>query len=602
MSERELGGPAEPVRYIGGEAADPRAYDGRLRYAVGAQSFQVVRSSRGRPAAGEEPGWTYLNAQFLAHWRGQFLISYIEGPVGEHLPPSRTMLVTSPDGVRWGEPQVLFPPYQLPDGGHALMHQRMGFYLAPDGRLLALGFYGLAPSPNNGRGIGRVVRELYAPDRLGPIFFLRYNRHAGWDETNTAFPSYSEAPDPGFRAACDALLADRLLTQQWWEEDRSPDGFYAIAGEIVAGFDGKAFNHYRRADGTVVGLWKWAFAALSTDDGASWATPARVPSLVMAGAKVWGERTADGRYALVYNPVADNNRRWPLAVVSGDDGIRFDELCAIQGEVPPRRYGGQYKDYGPQYVRGIEADDGGAPRDALWLTYAMNKEDLWVSRLPLPIRAAVAEPVADRFADFSPGPLIPGWNSYSPRLATVRVAEAVGGPRCLELRDADPHDYAQAVRVFPESRTVTLTLGLAGGQHNHGQLAVELQDRHGRRPVQLALDGAGNITAADGGRTQVLQPYRAGVWYELELRVDLGRGRYSVTIDGTAVLAEAAVAEQAGSVERLHLRSGPFRAEPTVDSPPATPQRPGDDLPDPDRPVPPAVFWVRAVTTRDHNF
>ena len=70
---------------------------------------------------------------------------------------------------------MLFPPYPLDlslnngphddlfeEGACACMHQRMSFYIAPDGRLIACGFYGLSPEfftqPCMGNGIGRVVR------------------------------------------------------------------------------------------------------------------------------------------------------------------------------------------------------------------------------------------------------------------------------------------------------------------------------------------------------------------------------------------------------------------------------------------------------------
>ena len=49
----------------------------------------------------------------------------------------------------------------------------------------------------------------------------------------------------------------------------------------------------------------------------------------MSGAKVWGQKTADGRFAMVYNPVNDSLRRYPLAIVTGDDGIHFDDLLYI---------------------------------------------------------------------------------------------------------------------------------------------------------------------------------------------------------------------------------------------------------------------------------
>jgi hypothetical protein len=72
------------------------------------------------------------------------------------------------------------------------MHQRMGFYHAPNGRLLTSGFYSYCPNvrygPNRGQGLGRVIREVLPDGEFGPITFIRYNRHAGWNESNTPFP------------------------------------------------------------------------------------------------------------------------------------------------------------------------------------------------------------------------------------------------------------------------------------------------------------------------------------------------------------------------------------------------------------------------------
>ncbi|WJH33864.1 exo-alpha-sialidase [Paenibacillus sp. CC-CFT747] len=308
----------------------------------------------------------------------------------------------------------------LPEGTYSVMHQRMGFYCAGDGRLLALGFYGFSPtpkvSPNNGKGIGRVVREIYADGRLGPIYFIRLNRHAGWTESNVSFPMYTESEDEGFRQACEELLQDRLATLQWWEEDRSPDGFYAVEG-------GTAFNHYRLPNGEVAGLWKHSLTAFSADEGKTWSVPERAPSLIMAGGKIWGERTSDSRYALVYNPSPIGNHRWPLALVTGEDGLAFDEMLVVHGEVPPRRYYGQHKNYGASYTRGLEAGSEFPPGGSMWVTYSMNKEDIWVSEIPVPIRSRVSEPVADTFTDMETGGRVKDWNVYSPLWARVAVAD-----------------------------------------------------------------------------------------------------------------------------------------------------------------------------------
>ena len=49
----------EPVRYIGGPLVDANAHDGRLRPAVGVETFQVMRANRSRPMLADDFGWTY---------------------------------------------------------------------------------------------------------------------------------------------------------------------------------------------------------------------------------------------------------------------------------------------------------------------------------------------------------------------------------------------------------------------------------------------------------------------------------------------------------------------------------------------------------------
>ena len=72
------------------------------------------------------------------------------------------------------------------------MHQRIGFYTARSKRLFALAYYGIVlgekDDPNDGNGIGRVIREIKADGNYGPIYFLRYNH--GFTEKNTSYPFY----------------------------------------------------------------------------------------------------------------------------------------------------------------------------------------------------------------------------------------------------------------------------------------------------------------------------------------------------------------------------------------------------------------------------
>jgi PelA/Pel-15E family pectate lyase len=586
----------EPIRYLGKATVRNQSHDGQLRPAVGVESFQVLRANRAHPELADHFGWTYNHAPMIAYWNGRFYVEYLSNPGGEHIAPGQTLLSSSTDGRYWDAPKVVFPIYKLqppdPPGGTAMMHQRMGFFIAPDGRLLAMAFYGHAPDPFGPGGIGRVVREVHKDGSFGPIYFLRYNTRSRWGESNTGFPYYKRAHDVGFVQACEAFLDNRLMREQFWDEEQLFDGdFFAVKSHGSQ----EAFNWYHRKDGKLVGLWKWSMAALSSDEGRTWSRPVKVPTLRMTGAKISGRRTSDGRYALVYNPNVDDDHRWPLAIVTGDDGVLFDNMLCIQGEVPPRRFAGRYKDFGSQYNRIVEEGNGQTSGPDLWVTYSMNKEDIWVSRVPVPVRDRVTGPVHDTFDGLDIGGPVTDWNIYSPQWAPVRVAAFPSAAnKSLELLDKDAYDYARAVRVFPESKSATVRFKVHSAQNGGGRLEIEVMDRFGAKPVRLIIAADGQIKLVDGTKSKNLAAYQADQWYEVTLQVDVPQGRFDVSLDGKPIATKVPFSESVKSVERISFRTGAHREEPTLaTSTDATPDRVS---PNPDIPQPLAIYHIDDVT------
>ena len=163
------------IHYTGAELSNPAYHDGQLAPVAGVHNIQVVRANREYPDVSNGNGWTYNHQPMLAYRNGRFYLQYLADPRDEHVPPSHTLLMSSGDGYTWTYPDVVFPPYKVPDGytkpGRtdvakdliAVMHQRVGFYVSKSGRLLTMGYYGVAfdkkDDPNDGNGIGRVVRE-----------------------------------------------------------------------------------------------------------------------------------------------------------------------------------------------------------------------------------------------------------------------------------------------------------------------------------------------------------------------------------------------------------------------------------------------------------
>ena len=585
----QTGSVNEPVRYIGGVTIDPSVHEGRLRYAIGTESRQTFRANRSHPVLSDGFGWTYSHASNLAYWNNTFFQQYLSNPVDEHIAPGQTLMVTSKDGRTWSKPEVIFPPYDPPKGvkipegydGY-MMHQRMGFYVTSDQRLLTLAFYGHTEDPFEAGGIGRVVREIYNDGSLGPIYFIRYTSHADWNETNTSFPFYKKAKDKGFIKACDELLNNKLITMQWWDEDRGLDGFYSIDEAR------EALSYYHRKDGKVVALWKWSMFALS-DDGVHFSKPTKSPTLLMAGGKQWGQQTDDGGYAIVYNPIENQEYRYPLITITSDDGILFDNMVLVQGEVPPRRFYGRWKDFGPCYVRGIVKGNGNPPGDDMWLTYSMNKEDIWISRVPTPVSYAVKGDIDENFDQLTAGGAIPHWNVYSPLWAPVNLLKSDAG-LSMQLKDKDPYDYARAIRVFEESNESVVSFKVKVVKAQEEPFEVDVTDQYGNRPVRVSFNANGDITALDGGTAKKIGSFSPDSWMNVKLIVRATPyGSYDILVDGQEVGKRYQLAEAVKSVERISFRTGPYRDLPNRKTPNETPEPP---LPGADDAVAESIYLI----------
>jgi hypothetical protein len=145
---------------------------------------------------------------------------------------------------------------------------------------------------------------------------------------------------------------------------------------------GKAMCFFHRKDGVLVDVMKWGWVTLSRDEGETWTQPTRPPTLITGMAKVWAQKTPSGKYILIYNP--DPEKRYPLVMVQGDDGITFHDMRIINDAHAPMRFPGLYKVEGAQYPRGISAwsTDNSRHDDAVYVAYSVGKEDIYVSRLP----------------------------------------------------------------------------------------------------------------------------------------------------------------------------------------------------------------------------
>ena len=557
------------IHYTGSELSNPNLHDGGLSPVVGVHNIQTMRANRKFSHTTNGNGWTYNHQSMMAYWRGSFYMHYLCDPVDEHVPPSMTLIQRSKDGYTWTNPEVLFPIYRVPDGFtkdgkvfakdiDAIMHQRVGFYVSKADRLIAIGNYGIAlhpkDDPNDGNGIGRVVREIYEDGSMGPIYFIYYNHD--FNEKNAAWPLYTRSKDKGFREACEEILANPLQRMQWVEEADRNDPIIPLNKPY------KAFCSYTLDDGRIVSLWKHALTSISEDGGNTWAEPiARAKGFVNSNAKIWGQRLSDGSYATVYNP---SEFRWPLAISLSKDGLEYTTLNLVFGEVPPMRYGGQYKSYGPQYVRGIQ-EGNGVPEDGdLWITYSVNKEDMWVSRIPVPVQQEATAHADDDFSQFEKLSDLTMWNLYSGVWAPVSLDEK-DGRKWLTLKDKDPFFDAKVERKIPHSRELTVEFDLVAEQNDCGHLEIEFVDDEGTACARIDLTNQGEMRSKGGARYGRVVNYEPGKVYRVKVVITLENRNSTVYIDGKKTTTRMLYAP-VESIERVVFRTGERRHHPTVDT------------------------------------
>lgn len=581
---------SDAVHYTGSVVATPARHDGGLSPVVGVHNIQTMRA---------EKGWLYNHQPMMAYWHGKFYMHYLTDPRSEHEAPGKTMLQTSEDGYTWTKPVELFPIYSVPDGFtketlpgivakdlKAVMHQRVGFYVSSNDKLIATGNYNVALTPkdhpNDGNGIGRVVREIKADGSFGPIYFIYYNHD--FNEKNTDFPYYKKSKDKAFVKACDELIADPMMRMQWVEEADRNDDILPLKTPY------KAFSGYTLPDGRKVGLWKHALQSISSDGGNTWRYPAtRAHGFVNSNAKIWGQRLSDGTYATVYNPA---EYRWPLAISLSKDGLEYTTLNLVNGEVTPERHWGNYKSFGPQYTRGI-LEGNGTPKDGnLWITYSNNKEDMWVSCIQVPVKLEATEHASGGFGKYTKLADMTDWNIYSPLWAPVEL-----DGEWLTLSDKDPYDYARVEKVIPATKELTVEFDVKAGQTDHGQLNIEFLDAKGNMCSRIVLDSTATMRVKGGARYGgLLKGYEAGKAYHIKavLSVDGHVGTYYVNGKrATARMFDTPV----DAITRIVFRTGNLFDKPDIE----TPADQFVDMPRADEEDPMATFAIANLTTKSSD-
>lgn len=141
---------------------------------------------------------------------------------------------------------------------------------------------------------------------------------------------------------------------------------------------------FYREDGSVVMIFRdqkstyKKLAAISHDKGMTWSTPVIVDT-PDSRAKQSAGNLPDGTAFMVNNPSGDKDR-FPLVITLSSDGFFFNKAFLIRSggkDLQPMRFEGKYKRAGYSYPKSVIWNQ------HLYVSYATNKEDIQLTRIPL---------------------------------------------------------------------------------------------------------------------------------------------------------------------------------------------------------------------------
>ena len=188
------------------------------------------------------------------------MVQYLANPISEHEGNTVVFLIRSKDGVHFSKPEEIFPAKNVPvapyngeakehlfnETTHCVIHQRMSFYKASNGKMLAMTYYGISPTdprlnspelppvgsvktwnmtdmslvmPGSGYGVGRAIREIKKDFSFGPVFMLRYDSSGGYTRKNTDIFPITKNPQMRLSRKLVMTYEESLCPQQWWKRN-----------------------------------------------------------------------------------------------------------------------------------------------------------------------------------------------------------------------------------------------------------------------------------------------------------------------------------------------------------------------------------------------
>lgn len=179
-----------------------------------------------------------------------------------------------------------------------------------------------------------------------------------------ATPFYTDDP-PGISGWQAGLFQNMPSVNKNMSRELEPSWFYRKDSAIVMIFRDQESSFKK-------------LASISRDNGLTWTTPVIVDT-PDSRAKQSAGNLPDGTAFMVNNP-SGNKNRFPLVITLSSDGYLFDRAYLLRSggdDLQPMRYPGKFKRAGYSYPKSVIWGD------YLYVSYATNKEDVELTRIPM---------------------------------------------------------------------------------------------------------------------------------------------------------------------------------------------------------------------------
>ena len=334
----------------------------------------LAKSTVFKPGAED---YKYNHGVVLFPFKNELYAQWQSSLKDEDAPETRIMYSKSKDGKTWSKPQVLVAPNNkglITNGGWWSKGDTLTAYICQwlvegsepkQGVTLYIqstnGIKWSVPKPvlgKDGKPVLGIIEQDLRSLPNGRIVTV-FHEQPGL----IAKPYFTDHPN-GVEGWTRSEMQN-LPHKSGMSRELEPSWYHRPDGKIVMVFRDQ-HNSYRK------------LAAISKDNAVSFSTPV-LTNFPDSRAKQSAGNLTHGTAFQVSNP-SGNKSRIPLVLTLSKDGQLFDKAFLLRSgadDLQPLRYDGKYKRVGYSYPKSV------IWKDYLYVSYATNKEDVEVTRIPL---------------------------------------------------------------------------------------------------------------------------------------------------------------------------------------------------------------------------